>query len=179
MLGTVAVYTIIFLPTYAVRSLHLPAADGFVTGVITSILQLTLIPMFGALSDRIGRTPAPIGAAVVLLLGAWPALAWLADDPTFTKLIVLQVLLGIATAAYLGAMPALLAELFPVRARGTGLSISYAFGVAVFGGLAPLVHAWLIMWTGSPAAPAIYVVAAAVVSLVSLFAARGTGPLKS
>ena len=54
VLGTVAVYTIIFLPTYAVRSLHLPAADGFITGVITSILQLTLIPMFGALSDRIG-----------------------------------------------------------------------------------------------------------------------------
>jgi MHS family proline/betaine transporter-like MFS transporter len=76
-------------------------------------------------------------------------------------------------------MPALLAELFPVRARSTGLSISYAFGVAVFGGLAPLVHAWLIMWTGNPAAPAIYLAAAALVSLVALLVARGMGPHKS
>ena len=179
VLGTVAVYTIVFLPTYAVRSLHLPAADGFITGVVTAVLQLTLIPMFGALSDRIGRTPAPIAAAVAMLLGAWPALAWLNNDPSFTNLLTLQVLLGIATAAYLGAMPALLSELFPVRARSAGLSISYAFGVAVFGGLAPLVHAWLIVQTGSPSAPAIYVAAAAVVSLVALFAARGTGPHKS
>lgn len=179
VLGTVAVYTIIFLPTYAVRSLHLPAADGYITGVITAVLQLALIPMFGALSDRIGRTPAPIAAAVAMLLGAWPALAWLAGDPSFTKLVVLQMLLGVATAAYLGAMPALLAELFPVRARSTGLSISYAFGVAVFGGLAPLVHAWLIMWTGNPAAPAIYLAAAALVSLVALLVARGMGPHKS
>ena len=37
VLGTVAVYTIIFLPTYAVRSLHLPAADGYITGVITAV----------------------------------------------------------------------------------------------------------------------------------------------
>lgn len=175
VLGTVAVYTIIFLPTYAARSLHLPAAQGFITGVISGVLQLTLIPLFGALSDRIGRTPAPIAAAIALLFGAWPALAWLADDPSFTKLILVQMLLGVATAAYLGAMPALLSDLFPVRARSTGLSISYAFGVAVFGGLAPLVHAWLIMWTGSPAAPAIYVAAAAVVSLVALVAARGMG----
>lgn len=176
VLGTVAVYTIIFLPTYAARSLHLPAAQGFITGVISGVLQLTLIPLFGALSDRIGRTPAPIAAAVALMLGAWPALAWLANDPSFDKLIMVQVLLGVATAAYLGAMPAILSDLFPVRARSTGLSVSYAFGVAVFGGLAPLVHSWLIMWTGNLAAPAMYIAAAAVVSLVALFAARARGP---
>jgi MHS family proline/betaine transporter-like MFS transporter len=72
-------------------------------------------------------------------------------------------------------MPAMLAELFPVRLRSTGLSVSYALGVAVFGGLAPFAHAWLIMRTGNPAAPAIYVAAAALVSLAALAAARRVG----
>jgi MHS family proline/betaine transporter-like MFS transporter len=172
VLGTVAVYTIVFLPTYAVRSLHLSTADSFAAGIVTGALQLALVPMFGALSDRVGRTTAPVAAALVMLFGAWPALTWLNNDPSLAKLLALQVLIGIVSAAYLGAMPALLAELFPVRARSAGLSISYAVGVAVFGGLAPLAHAWLIMRTGDPAAPAIYIVAAAVVSLVALFAAR-------
>lgn len=170
--GTVAVYTIIFLPTYAVRSLRLSASESFTAGVVTGVLQLVLIPPFGALSDRIGRTPGPMAAAIVVLVGVWPALVWLNTDPSFVRLLLLQSVLGAVIAAYLGAMPALLAELFPVRVRSTGLSISYAVGVAVFGGLAPLAHTWLIMRTGNPAAPAIYVAAAAVVSLVALVAAR-------
>jgi MHS family proline/betaine transporter-like MFS transporter len=178
VLGTVAVYTMVFLPTYAVRELHLSAADGFIAGVVTALLQLALIPPFGALSDRIGRTPAPLVAAVAMLLGAWPALAWLNQDPSFMKLLALQILLGAGSAAYLGAMPALLAELFPVHVRSTGLSVSYAVGVAVFGGLAPLVQTWLIMRTGNPTAPAIYIIAAAAVSLVALYAARRIVPLR-
>ena len=50
--------------------------------------------------------------------------------------------------------------------------MSYAIGVAVFGGIAPFVHAWLIIETGDPAAPSFYLVAAAIVSLVALLAAR-------
>jgi len=174
VLGTVAVYTIIFLPSYAIRSLHLPAESGFLAGIVTGVLQLALVPVFGALSDRIGRTPAPIAAALVLLIGSWPALSWLNVAPSFERLFLLQALLGIAIAAYLGPMPALLAELFPVRARSAGLSLSYAVGVAVFGGIAPFVHAWLILETGDPAAPSFYLVAAAVISLVALLAARRT-----
>jgi MHS family proline/betaine transporter-like MFS transporter len=172
MLGTVVVYTIIFLPTYAMHALRLSAAQSFAAGILTGALQLAFVPLFGALSDRIGRTTAPIAAALVILLGAWPALTWLNHDTSVAKLLTLQALIGIIAAAYLGPMPALLAELFPVRARSTGLSISYAVGVAVFGGIAPLIHAWLILVTGNPAAPALYIVAAAIVSLVALAAAR-------
>ena len=86
-------------------------------GIVTGVLQLALVPVFGALSDRIGRTPAPIAAALVLLLGSWPALSWLNVAPSFERLFLLQALLGIAIAAYLGRCRRLLAELFPVRAR--------------------------------------------------------------
>lgn len=172
VLGTVAVYTIVFLPTYAVRQLSLSAPHGFAAGLLTASLQFLLVPVFGSLSDRYGRTLFPFIAAVVLLVGIYPAFAWLSVEPTFSKLLFLQGLLGITTAAYMGPLPALMAELFPVRARTSGLSICYAVGVAVFGGFAPLIHAWSIAQTGSPAAPSFYVIAAAAISLVALFYAR-------
>jgi len=172
VLGTVAVYTVVFLPTYAVRQLSLSAQYGFAAGLFTASLQFLLVPVFGSLSDRYGRTSFPIVAALVLLVGIYPAFVWLSVEPTFSKLVFLQALLGITTAAYMGPLPALMSELFPTRARTSGLSICYAAGVAIFGGFAPFIHAWLIARTGSPAAPSFYVIFAAVVSLLALFGAR-------
>jgi MFS transporter, MHS family, proline/betaine transporter len=175
VLGTVAVYTILFMPTYAFRMLSLPAQNSFAAGLLTGVIQLVLIPIFGALSDRLSRTLIPIIAAGIILIGIYPTLAWLSIAPTIYKLLVVQGLLGIVTAAYLGSLPALMSELFPVETRGTGLSISYAVGVAIFGGFAPFIHVWLIAETGNILAPAFYVAFAAIVSLSSLFAARHLG----
>jgi len=175
VLGTVAVYTILFMPTYAVRMLSLPAPNSFAAGLLTGAIQFVLIPIFGALSDRLGRTLIPILAAGVILVGIYPTFVWLSIEPTIYKLLVVQGLLGVVTAAYLGSLPALMSELFPVGMRGTGLSISYAFGVAIFGGFAPFIHVWLIAQTGNILAPAFYVVIAAIVSLMSLVAARQLG----
>jgi MHS family proline/betaine transporter-like MFS transporter len=53
------------------------------------------------------------------------------------------------------------------------LSVSYAFGVAIFGGLAPLFNTWIIAVTGNNLAPAFYLILAAAISLVALvFASR-------
>lgn len=173
--GTVAVYTIVFLPTYAVRELSLPAPYGFAAGLLTAGLQVALIPLFGIFSDRYARTLTPMIAAAVALIGAYPAFVWLSVSPSFAKLLAVQALFGLATAAYLGPLPALMAEMFPVRARTSGLSICYAVGVAVFGGLAPLIHTALIAATGDPASPSFYLIAAAVVSLAALMGARRMG----
>lgn len=175
VLGTVAVYTTVFLPTYAVHELSLSAPYGFAAGLLTASFQLALVPLFGFLSDRHGRTLIPIVAAVVMFGGAYPAFVWLSVAPSFAKLLMLQGLLGLATAAYLGPLPALMSELFPVRARTSGLSICYAAGVAIFGGLAPLIHASLIVSTGNPASPSFYIIAAAMISLAALAAARRMG----
>jgi MHS family proline/betaine transporter-like MFS transporter len=55
------------------------------------------------------------------------------------------------------------------------LSISYAFGVTIFGGFAPFINAWLIQMTGSKLAPSFYLMLAAAISLVALSAARRIG----
>ncbi len=167
--GTVAIYTIVFMPTFAARQLGLSMPKSFVAASLTGILQLILVPVFGALSDRIGRLPFPIASATVTLCAVYPAFSWLAGDPTIEKLMAIQVALGILTACYMGPIPALMSELFQATRRTTALSVSYALAVAIFGGFAPFVHAWLIDVTATRIAPSYYVIFAAALSLIALF----------
>ena len=175
VVGTVATYMTLFMPTYAVRELGLKPAGTFAAGLLYGVLQIVLIPLFGALSDRIGRLPVPTLCAAVVLVAIYPLFGWLAAEPTLTTLLIAWAILGVLIAGYHGSTPALMAELFPIRTRTTGLSISYSFGVMIFGGLAPFILQWLIELTGSKLAPSFYVMFAAGISLIALAAARGAG----
>jgi MHS family proline/betaine transporter-like MFS transporter len=175
VLGTVATYTIVFMPTFAARELGLTASNSFAAALLTASVQVIVVPFVGLLSDRWGRLPIATGAALALGALAWPLFAWLAGAPTIEKLLLVQITLGILTALNVGALPALMAELFATRMRATGLSISYSVAVAVFGGFAPFIDVWLIETTGSAVAPSYYLIVAAIISLLSLAMARRLG----
>ncbi|MFN3348945.1 MFS transporter [Pseudorhodoplanes sp.] len=175
VLCTVAMYTVLFMPTYATRQLGLTASGGFLGGLLTGVIQVLLIPVFGALSDRTGRLPIAFVAAAIMLVLVYPLFSWLAADPTLQTLLIVQGIIGVLMAAYMGPLAAMMSELFPARMRTTGLSISYAFGVAIFGGFAPFINAWLIEMTGTKLAPAFYLMLAAFISLSALAAARRLG----
>jgi MFS transporter, MHS family, proline/betaine transporter len=134
-----------------------------------------LIPAFGALSDRIGRIPVSALCAIAILFVAYPMFAWLVDVPTLSTLLIVWAIFGVLIAGYHGGIPALMAELFPTRTRTTGLSISYSFGVMIFGGFAPFIVQSLIEETGSKLAPSFYIMFAAGISLIALAAVRGAG----
>ena len=130
-------YTVLFMPTYATRQLGLPATDAYLASLLTGIIQVGLIPLIGAQSDRVGRLPIGFAAAIAMLVAVYPMFAWLAASPTLPTLLAVQAIMGILMSGYMGGLPALLSELFPTRIRTTGLSISYSFGVAIFGGFSP------------------------------------------
>jgi len=177
VLCTVSVYTVVlFLPIiYAPAQLGLPPAQGFLASLLIGVIHVVLIPVFGALSDRYGRLPICFVAAVGILLLAYPTLAWLTTSPNLSTLLAVAAIMGLLSAGYMGALPALMAELFPTRVRTTGLSISYSFGVAIFGGFAPFINAWMIQVTGNKLAPSFYLMLAALISLAALVGARRLG----
>ena len=175
VLSTVSMYTILFMPTYATRQLGLPTSGSFFAGLVTGAIQLTLMPVVGALSDRWGRLPIGTLSAASILVLIYPLFAWLAAEPTLATLLAVQIIIGVLSAGYMGGLPALMSELFPARMRTTGLSISYSLGVAIFGGFAPFINAWLIERTGSKLAPAFYLMLAAAISLTALGAAYRRG----
>lgn len=175
VLCNVAMYTVLFMPIYAAQQLGLPPAGGFLAGLVTGAIQVLLIPIVGAATDRYGRIPIAVASAVVLLLTIYPMFVWLAAVPTLQTLLIVQAILGVLLSGYMGGLPALMSELFPTATRTTGLSISYALSAAIFGGFAPFLDAWLIDVTGSKLAPSFYLMVAALISLTALLAARRAG----
>jgi MHS family proline/betaine transporter-like MFS transporter len=173
--ASVGAYTLMFMPTFASRDLGLPLAGGLLTLVVAMALQIVLIPLFGALSDRIGRTPAAMVASALLVLVPQPLFTWLVAAPSLPTLMLVQLVIATLVSAYVGGLAALMSELFPTRTRTTGVSVAYSLGVTTFGGFAPLVIAWLIAATGSKVAPSYYLMLAAFVSFLAVMAARHLG----
>ena len=175
VLCTVAMYTILFMPIYATRQLGLPVSGSFLGSLLTGVIQVILIPIFGLLSDRNGRVPIMLVSAIAILLAIYPLFYWLASSPTIQTLLIVQAIMGVLISGYMGALPALMSELFPPQIRTTGLSISYSFAVAIFGGFAPFINTWLIELTGSKLAPSFYLMLATAISITALMMVRRLG----
>ena len=91
---------------------------------------------------------------------------------SLAALVAVVAWMSLLKTGYSGALPALLAEIFPTRTRVTGMALSYNIGVPLFGGFAPLTVQWLIGVTGSKLAPSYYLIATALLSLAALFVIR-------
>lgn len=170
--ATISVYLIIYMPTFAVKSLHLPASAGYLGGIVAGIVTLVLTPYMGMLADRVGPARLMLAAAVVALAVAWPLFALMINRPSVPSLVLVITILGIIMAAYFGPLPTLLTEIFPTNIRTTGVSVAYNVGVTLMGGMAPLVLTWLLDVTGSLKAPSLYYMVVAVISIIGLVVAR-------
>jgi len=168
--GTISFYVILlYMPTFARTQLHLPLDDAFIAQAISLACLVVLTPLFGALSDRIGRKPIMIGALAIYFALAYPLFHWLNANPSFGSLVIVQIALCSVLGAFFGPMSTALAEQFPARSRSTSLGIAYNLAVMIFGGFAQFFVTWLIQATGSPIAPAFYVMFGAAVGLLAAF----------
>lgn len=169
-LATMSVYLITYLPTFAQRNLGLPPWSGYAGALVAGLIALVGSPFIGMLADRIGQTRIMLTAAVVGLVVAYPMFALLTGAPSVTTLIVAEIVIGALMAAYFAPLPSLLAAMFPVQVRTTGMSLAYNIGVTLLGGFAPTILAWLV--TYNLQAPSFYYIAVAALSIAGLLIAR-------
>jgi MHS family proline/betaine transporter-like MFS transporter len=172
ILATVSTYVVLFMPTFAVKQLGLPASASFAAILLTGMIQLVVSPLVGHWSDQHGRTGIMLASAIAILVLIYPAFATLVSHPTLATLLVVQIIFGFLMSGYFATLPGLLSEIFPVSTRTTGLSLSYNIAVTIFGGFAPFIISWLIASTGTKVAPGFYMIFAAAISIVALFAVR-------
>jgi len=159
---------VLYMSTYAIRQLSMPPTTALFAGVAAGLITLIAAPIAGALSDRFGRRKL-IGTSYALIaLSIYPAFLLIHAVPTLPTLLAVVVVLGALNAG--GAAPVIigLAEIFPTQVRATGMSLVYALGVALFGGFGQFIVTWLIAISGNPFAPALYVIACCVATLVAL-----------
>ncbi|MFF7899443.1 MULTISPECIES: MFS transporter [unclassified Streptomyces] len=174
VLNAVAFYMLLsYMPTYLSEELHFGATESFLTTTVSLAAYIACIFFTGLASDRFGRKRMLITASVLFTLGTVPAFMLL-DGSRLLTVIVIQVLLGGMLSLNDGTLPSFLAEQFPTRVRYSGFAISFNMANALFGGTAAFVATLLISWTGSPLAPAWYLVVAALVSLWAVLRSKET-----
>jgi len=150
-----------FLSTHG--GLSLPAALSLNAWMLLLFNGLALVS--GWLSDRWGSLFV-MSLGGFGLLASVPLTTLLLEGGSFV--VVGYGLLTLSMALYHAPLPSLMAEMFPPEVKASGVGIAYNVAVSLFSGTAPMVATWLILTTGSPLAPAVYLTLMSVVSLSGL-----------
>ena len=155
---TNAAYYLTF--TYAVdrrQSLAGGGAGFLLANTLSLFVVLFAKPFGGWLSDRVGRRKLMLILTIATMVVIVPALQLMLEGTAFAFMLG-QILLAQPLGMALGLQGAMLVEIFPLRSRVTSMSVAYSVTLAVAGGTAPLVAAWLVDLLGHPLAPAYYII---------------------
>ncbi|MFC7342274.1 MFS transporter [Saccharopolyspora griseoalba] len=163
-----------FTVAYLQETLGMPRWVGL-TGVITSTLVvIALQPVYGALSDRVGRKPLNLFGVLFTALFAFPFFALLGTEQPELIWLALVVAAGLGLAPMIAVQPAFYAELFGARVRYTGFAASREIGAAL-GGFSPLVASALVLQAGGTGwLVAAWMIATAIASLIAFACSRET-----
>jgi metabolite-proton symporter len=156
----------VFVLSYATQALHMTRDFVLVAVTAAAAVSFISIPLFGHLSDRIGRTRMYLIGAVAVGLFGFAYFAML--DTAVPWLVFVAVVLSlIPHDMQYGPQAALIAEAFTPRLRYSGSSLGYQLASIIAGGPAPLIATWLFARFHSGYPIALYIAACAVVSVVS------------
>src|SRR5271169_4653293 len=164
-------YILAYIPTYGVKTLHLPASTAFTATLIGGAILAIGCPLAGHWSDKLPRrTLLMVITCWLFVLTSYPAFYLMATWPSLAACIIAVAWLQLVKAGYSGVLPSVLSEQFPVETRASGVSLGFSTAVSIFGGLAPLVATSLIAATGDSLSPSYYLIFTALLSLVALMA---------
>jgi MFS transporter, MHS family, shikimate and dehydroshikimate transport protein len=171
----------VFAISYVTNQLGLPRSVILNAVLLSAVVGLFVIPLFGWLSDKLGRKTLFYASCAFAIAFAFP-MFWLLDTKDAT-IITLAILAAITFGQLIGfgVGAPWYSELFSARLRYSGASLGFQIGAAISGGLTPFVAAAFVAWTGGPTWPiSVYLIVLAMITLVATMAAPETAgkPLK-
>lgn len=169
------ILTAVFSISYMVRTLGLDRDLAPMALVIANCAALVAMPLFGALSDKVGRKRLYVAGLVAALAFFWVWFSLLETKSTWVIIAAVVVAVAVIDACMFVIQGSFFLEMFPTRVRFTGVAIGKQFGILVGGGLTPIIAATLLSF--GPAGPRYivwYYTCIAVVALVTLLFTRDT-----
>ncbi|MEO6960000.1 MAG: MFS transporter [Burkholderiaceae bacterium] len=167
----------IFGLSYAVTNLGLPR--NLVLGAIAlgAIGELITIPLFGALSDRIGRRPVYMLGCVAAIALAFPIFWGIETKDPGTVILAFVVGMSVGHGIMYGVQASFLSEMFPSNLRYSGASLGYQLAAPIGGGLVPVAAAAVVGMTNGATWPvSLLMIAIALATIVAVLYAKETAP---
>jgi len=145
--GTLAFYTYTtYMQKFLVNTVHMTKEQSTLMSFLTLFIFACLQPVFGALSDRIGRRPLLIAFGILGTICTVPLLTTLSHTTSQWQAFFLLMIALVIVSGYTSINAVVKAELFPARVRALGVGLPYALTVAIFGGSAEYIALQLKNW---------------------------------
>lgn len=141
--GTLAFYTYTtYMQKFLINTVHLSKADATLLSFFSLLIFALLQPVFGTLSDRVGRKPLLIGFGVLGTIFTVPLLTTLSNTTSQWSAFFLLLAGLIIVSGYTSINAIVKAELFPAQIRALGVGLPYGITVAIFGGTVEYLALW-------------------------------------
>jgi MFS transporter, MHS family, citrate/tricarballylate:H+ symporter len=160
-------FVTVYTPTFGKTVLKLSSHDALLVTLLVAVTNFIWNPVGGAVSDRIGRKPVLVTIATLSLVTAYPVLHWLVTDPSFGKLLAVEMMFSFYFGVYSGTMLGCLVEIVPAHVRTTCFSLAFALAAGLFGTFTPFASTWLIDKTGDKASPCYWLMLGAALGIIA------------
>ncbi|WP_414448263.1 MFS transporter [Burkholderia sp. 22PA0099] len=158
--------------SYMTRHLGLPRRMVLVAILLAAALELLTNPLFGALSDRLGRKPVVVFGALLAVLAPYPFFLLVGTGNPLLVLLAEAIVISIAHAAVFAPMAAWFAEMFSPDVRYSGVTIGFQLGALLAGAPTPVIATTLLAKYGDFGPIALFAMGAAFITLVCALLAR-------
>jgi MHS family shikimate/dehydroshikimate transporter-like MFS transporter len=164
----------VFIVLYATSFLKLPRQMILDTFLYAAAVEFITIPIFGYLSDKIGRHPLYFFGSLFTIAFVFPAFGLIDSKSVAIITATVIVALSLGHGSMFGPQAAYFPELFGARVRYSGASTGFQFAAALAGGFSPIVSTAFLGFTGATTGISLYMMGLVLITLIATFFAHET-----
>ncbi|MFZ3555778.1 MFS transporter [Streptomyces sp. BH055] len=158
-----------FILSYVTSTLGAPKSYGLTASMIGAAVNIVMIPVFGAVSDRIGRVRTFLIGGALIVLTTWPVFALVHTGQLWAIVAGVVLFLALGHAMVYAPLPALYCEMFPTAVRYSGISIGYQMASILLASFTPALAGAMVLWAdGSLWMVIAFAVVTTVISMVAI-----------
>lgn len=158
-----------FVLSFVTTTLGAPRSYGLAASMVGAAANIIMIPIFGRLSDRIGRPKTFLIGATLIAVTAWPIFALVGTGQLWAVVAGVTLFMALGHAMVYAPLPALYCEMFPTAVRYTGISVGYQMASIILASFTPALAAAMVLWSnGSLWMVTVFAIATTLVAMVAV-----------